>query len=58
MVPQNFEEQEIRIYFRKNDPKSLEKAKRLVNALLLQTCQILQTFQVSLCCVVTLITAA
>jgi len=42
MLPENFVEQQMRIYFRKNDPSSLEKAKRLVNALLLQilhTCQ-------------------
>jgi len=42
MLPENFVEQQMRIYFRKNDPPSLEKAKRLVNALLLQilhTCQ-------------------
>ena len=35
MLPEKFVEQQIRIYFRKNDPESLEKAKRLVNALLL-----------------------
>ena len=58
MLPENFVERQIRIYFRKNDPESLEKAKRLVDALLLQTCQVLQTFQISLCCVTTLITAA
>lgn len=58
MLPESFQEHEIRVYFRKSDPKSLEKAKRLVNTLLLQTCQVLQTFQVSLCCVAILITAA
>lgn len=36
MLPENFAEQHMRIYVRKNDPGSLEKAKRLVNALLLQ----------------------
>lgn len=45
MLPENFAEQHIRIYFRKNDPESVEKAKRLVNPLLLQ---ILQTCQVKL----------
>ena len=43
MLPEKFVEQQIRIYFRKNDPESLEKATRLVNALLdllLQTCQV------------------
>lgn len=58
MLPENFVEQQIRIYFRKNDPESLGKATRLVNTLLLQACQVLQNFQVSLCCVTTLITAA
>ena len=58
MLPENFRDQEMRIYFRKNDPESLKKAERLVNTLLLQTCQVLQTFQVSLCCVTTEITAA
>jgi len=43
MLPEHFAEQHMRVYFRKNDPKSLEKAKRLVNALLIQilhTCQV------------------
>ena len=44
MLPQNFVEQEMRIYFRKNDPESLKKAKGLVNTLLLHTCQVLQTY--------------
>ena len=37
MLPENFVEQQIRIYFRKNDPESLEKAAWLVDTLLLQT---------------------
>lgn len=47
MLPENFVEQHLRVYFRKNDPESLKKAKGLVNALLLQTCEVLQTCQVS-----------
>ena len=39
MLPENFVEQQMRIYFRKNDHPSLEKAKRLVNAFLLQILQ-------------------
>ena len=31
MLPEMFAEQHIRVYFRKNDPASLDKAKRLVD---------------------------
>ena len=30
MLPEMFAEQQLRVYFRKNDPQCLEKAKRLV----------------------------
>ena len=35
MLPEKFEEQIIRVYFRKNDSESLKKAEGLVDALLL-----------------------